>query len=94
MSKFRMKVECNACNATGLYQGFMEAKNEAVICLGCKGMGFVFISGNKFEGRKKQKGIKTIRKSRGSFIATGVGGFGETMTYAEFLKKFPEKERP
>lgn len=88
---FVIKVECDSCRGTGLYSGFAEAKGEAVICQACDGRGWYKYSFKKFKGRKKKAGIKTIRVSRGSFIATGVGGAGKSMTYAEFEKNFPEK---
>lgn len=86
-----IKQECDDCRGTGLYQGFCEAKGEAVICHRCNGQGWVSHSFNTFTFRKRLKGVKTIRESRGTFIATGVGGTGDPMTYIEFEKKYPQR---
>lgn len=83
--------ECKSCNGTGLYSGFAEAKGEAVVCLNCNGQGWKKISVKCFSSRKKKKGIKTIRVSKGDFILTGVGGEGPSMTYEQFEKKYKEK---
>jgi hypothetical protein len=83
--------ECVSCNGTGLYCGFAEAKGTAVICLGCKGQGWQESTFRKFDGRKRKNGVKAISKSRGSFIATGVGAVGDSMTYAEFEAAHPVK---
>ena len=86
-----MKVihECTSCNGTGLYCGFAEAKGTAVICLGCNGQGWNESQFNEFTGRKKKAGVKTISRSSGGFIATGVGATGKSMTYAEFEAAHP-----
>lgn len=84
MAKVHVKRECGACGGTGLYSGFCEAEGEAVICCQCDGKGWSNYEYNEFVGRKKKRGIKVIKRSRGNFIATGVGGYGESLTYAEF----------
>lgn len=88
-----MKIvqECPDCRGAGLYSGFFEPKGEAVICCGCDGQGWVKHYFRPFDGRKKKAGIKSIKKSRGSFIATGVGGVGDAMSYAQFEKLYPVK---
>lgn len=91
MTKQRIAQECSECHGTGLYSGMCEGKGEAVICCRCDGKGWVFHHFNTFEGRKKKRGIKTVRKSQGEFILTGMGGTGDSMTYAEFEKQFPVK---
>ena len=91
MTNKTIKCECDSCRGTGLYQGFAEGKGEAVICLACGGQGWTTFTYTEFEGRKKKRGVTSIRHSRGGFIATGVGGVGETMSYAEFEKKIPVK---
>jgi len=83
----KVKHACEACDATGLYSGFAEPKGTAVICLGCKGRGWVESHLKEFTGRKKKSGVKVIKYSRGSFIATGVGPTDDPgMTYEEFEK--------
>jgi hypothetical protein len=88
-----MKVihECTSCNGTGLYCGFAEAKGTAVICLGCNGQGWQESRFAEFTGRKKKAGVKSISRSRGGFLATGVGAVGDAMTYAEFERTRPVK---
>lgn len=83
--------ECESCSGTGLYSGFAEPKGTAVICLSCGGQGWVQTRYREFTGRKKKAGIKSIRASAGGLLATGVGGVGAAMTYAEFEKQIPVK---
>jgi len=94
MSMKKVTAECGACDGTGLYQGFAEKPGEAVICLECNGKAKIVISYQPFEGRKKRRGIRVIRKSAGTFLATGVGGKGKSMTYEEFMAKVPAPEKP
>jgi hypothetical protein len=35
-------------------------------------------------GRKMKRGVKIVSLSRGSFILTGVGAAGKSVTYKEF----------
>lgn len=91
--KGKIKEECTDCHGTGLYSGMCEANDEAVICCGCNGQGWCWHHFSKFDGRKKKRGIKTIRISQGAFILTGVGGTGKGMTYSEFEKHYPVKEK-
>jgi hypothetical protein len=80
-------AECPSCNATGVYQGFCEAKDEAVECLACKGSGEVMVTFVPFTGRKRRRGIVSVRKSRGAFLATGVGGMGQGELYNDWFKR-------
>jgi hypothetical protein len=77
-------VECASCAATGLYQGFCEGNGEAVVCLGCAGTGRARYTYTLFHKRKDRRGVKTVYRSRGAFIATGVGAVGSSVTYQEF----------
>jgi len=36
----KVKVKCTACEATGVYHGFMEPPGVAVICYICSGKGY------------------------------------------------------
>ncbi len=83
-----IKCECDECYGTGLYRGMCEGKGEAVVCIRCQGKGWSTIRYREFTGRRKLNGVKSIRVSRGSFIATGVGGKGDAMTYEQFEKKY------
>jgi hypothetical protein len=96
MAKFKhliVRAECSSCGATGVYSGFCEAKGEAVVCITCGGTGCEEIRYVPFDKRRNRRGIHTVRNSRGSFIATGVGGYGDSISYSDFKKgKFPTKE--
>lgn len=81
-----MKIECGYCAGTGLYSGFAESDGTAVVCQGCKGSGAEIFKYTPFTKRKGKRGIKTVSLSRGSFILTGVGAVGKSITYAEFQK--------
>jgi len=82
--KLEIKAECGSCGGTGLYSGFAEPKGTAVICVQCRGTGCETISYTPFTRRKERGGITTISQSRGTFIGTGVGAVGNSITYAEF----------
>lgn len=84
-------AECGPCGGTGLYCGFAEPKRTAVICHGCNGTGAVTLTWKPYTGRKRRKNVSTIRLSRGTFLPTGVGPYGPTMTYDEFEKQYPAK---
>ena len=79
-----IKAECKACGATGLYVGFAEPKGTAVVCLECDGTGCADITFTPFTRRKRKNRITTIHRSRGSFIATGIGPGARSVTYQEF----------
>jgi hypothetical protein len=87
----RLREECDSCGGTGLYCGFCEPAGTAVICIHCNGQGWVWHEYREFAGRKKRRGVKSISRSRGGFIATGVGACGASMTYEQFEQKFPVK---
>lgn len=92
MARIKIECECDSCGGTGVYSGMCEPKGVAVVCLGCAGTGKSFVSYKSFTGLKKCLGIKTVRRSRGSFIATGVGPTGQEITYQEFINgKMPPK---
>ncbi len=79
-----VKAECSSCGGTGLYSGMCEGEGIAVVCLTCGGTGCEEIRYRPFERRKGRRDIQTVRLSRGSFIATGVGPTGGSITYQEF----------
>lgn len=81
-----VNAECRSCRGTGVYSGMCEAKGEAVVCVTCSGTGCERIGYRPFVGRKRRRGIKTVRKSRGTLIAVGAGPHGEAVTYKEFLE--------
>ena len=81
-----VKARCSSCGGTGLYSGMCEAEGTAVVCLTCDGTGCQIIRYHPFEKRLGKRGIKTVSRSRGSFIVTGVGAVGASITYAEFQK--------
>ena len=85
MKTKRYQRECESCESTGLYQGFCERKDEAVVCSCCKGRGWYYVYLKPFIRRRLRKGIKKIRFGSGLFIdkPTEKSWF----TYKEFLKK-------
>jgi hypothetical protein len=92
--KKRIIEECFECGGTGLYSGMCEQAGEAVACIRCDGQGWRIHEYSTFVGRKKRRGIKMVRFSRGRCIADGVGGTGEPMSYAEFEKRVKAKKPP
>lgn len=88
----RIKIQCDACEGSGVYQGFAEPPGEAVVCLPCEGDGWYWFRYKPFEGRRRRRGIKRVSLSRGNFIVTGVGALGESISYSDFCKgKMPVK---
>jgi hypothetical protein len=79
-------AECHSCSGTGLYSGMCEPRGTAVVCLTCSGTGCEKIRYVPFTSRKGKRGIKTVSNSRGSFIATGVGAVGNSISYEEFSR--------
>ena len=77
-------AECGNCGGTGLYRGFAEPEGVAVVCISCQGTGRVELTYTPFTKRKGKRDIHTGRLSRGSFIGTGVGPAGGSVTYKEF----------
>lgn len=84
MTKQTVKAECGSCRGTGLYQGFAEPEGTAVICVECDGSGCSTISYTPFTKRKERTGVTKISQSRGSFVGSGVGARGGSISYAEF----------
>jgi hypothetical protein len=88
-------IQCQSCGGTGLYCGFAEPKGTAVVCITCGGSGKSTFAYEPFTGRKPRAGIHTVRLSGGSFIATGVGPRGASITYEEFKAgKLPQPRSP
>lgn len=86
-----IEVRCPDCGGTGVYHGFAEPEGVGVVCLGCGGSGAKKLTYTPFTGRERRNGIKVVRRSRGTFIATGVGPNGSSVTYEEFLNgKMPK----
>lgn len=79
-------VQCSACRGIGIYHGFAEPAGVGVICLECKGKGSKTITFIPFIGRVLREDILTVRRSRGTFISTGIGPTGNSITYQDFLK--------
>ena len=82
--KTKVDAECEACRGTGLYVGMCEKDSTAVVCVRCDGTGKVELQYTPFESRHDRNGIHTVYRSRGTFIATGVGPTGGGISYAEF----------
>lgn len=93
MKRKSVDAQCDSCGGTGVYSGFMEAKDEAVICITCGGTGCQVIRYIPFSQRRKRRGINVVRISRGRSILAGCGGVGDPISYAEFLKMSSGKAR-
>jgi hypothetical protein len=81
----KIETECSSCSGTGLYRGFAEPVGVGVVCLNCEGTGCRSIEFKPFTGLKRRTDVVTVRVSRGSFILTGVGPAGSSISYPEFL---------
>lgn len=79
-----VKLKCHDCGGTGLYEGFMEGKGEAVVCISCGGRGGYnepsYTQESLYTGRKpyKNKKIKIRYFGKRSEVA---------MSYNDFCKK-------
>lgn len=82
--KQTVQAKCTSCEGTGIYCGFAEPKGVGVVCLSCDGSGCKTIEYEPFNGRVRRNTVHTVRQSRGTFIATGVGPAGGSVTYEEF----------
>jgi len=80
-----IKAECSSCSGTGIYHGMAEREGTGVVCLQCDGAGGKEIKYTPFTGRKRRDDVRTVSRSRGTFIATGVGAAGQSIRYEEFL---------
>lgn len=63
-----------------------EPEGVAVVCLNCNGSGCEKLEYTPFTGRVEREGVRTVRRSKGSFIGTGVGPTGDSITYDEFRR--------
>lgn len=80
-----VECECDSCSGTGIYRGFAEPKGVGVVCLKCEGSAKTTLTYTPFKARKERQDVETVRNSAGSFIGTGVGPTGGSVTYKEFL---------
>ncbi len=69
-----IKIECQACQASGLYIGCAEPKGTAVICIQCNGTGCDTIHFKPFITQKGKRGIEKVTRSQ----------TGNYITYQEF----------
>lgn len=81
----KVDTECSACRGTGIYRGFAEPPGVGVVCLNCEGIGCRTMEYTPFTGRRTRDDIKEVQRSRGSFIGTGVGPVGRSISYQDFL---------
>ena len=64
----KLKLECAACNATGVYVGFLEPPRHGKVCMSCAGSGYVKITPSYFKERKERSNIDTIIKPNREMI--------------------------
>ncbi len=74
----KLKLECAACNATGVYVGFLEPPRHGKVCMSCAGSGYVKITPSygilsiipepTFQERKERSNIDTIIKPNREMI--------------------------
>lgn len=90
--KVTVMSQCGACGGTGIYQGLDEPDGVGVVCLNCHGTGCKKLSYIPFTERKRHDGISSVSLSRGSFMLTGTGPTGNSISYEDFLAgKMPSK---
>lgn len=85
MTDVVVKAECTACAGSGVYRGFAEPHGVGVVCLHCEGSGCREISYAPFIERRRRNDVSTVRRSRGTFLATGTGPTGNGISYADFI---------
>ena len=90
-----VEAECKSCAGTGIYRGFAEPKGVGVVCLICGGTGKVIFSYTLFTTRKRRRDVQSVRLSAGSFVGTGVGPIGNSISYDDFFAgKMPDQSKP
>jgi len=77
---------CPSCDGTGIYRGFAEPPGVGVVCLTCNGKGSKEIRYEPFAGLRRREDVREVRRSAGSFLATGVGPTGGSVSYEAFLR--------
>ena len=82
--KLKIEAECSACEGTGLYCGFAEAKGTAVICRMCGGTGCQTILYKPFTVRKRKRGVKQVMGDGGLWFART--GEEKTISVKDFYK--------
>lgn len=100
MKKIEVDIVCKVCYGTGVYQGFAEDENSAVVCYDCKGTGkycykFEY---EEFTKRKHRDDIEWVYQTNcGIKVGQGDGykysDFGG-MSYKDWLEsggKFPPR---
>lgn len=63
-----VRVECEACDATGLYVGFAERDGAAVVCHKCKGSGCKVLTGRPFTGRREREGVTRVYQANVGYV--------------------------
>ncbi len=86
-----IKIECDACSATGLYCGFAEPKGTAVICHGCSGTGCLEVNNaynyTPFTGRKCKQGVQRVLGDGGLWMTRT--GNEKTIPVEQFYQHDP-----
>lgn len=84
-----LKVKCDSCQATGLYQGDAEPDGVHVVCVKCGGSGSKELNIPLFTGRKLLSGVEEVRFSAEQGYPYKFEGTPDSKwTYEEFLTIF------
>ena len=80
-----IRAECSSCDGSGVYCGFAEPKGVGVVCLTCEGSGCKILRYTPFSERRLIQGVVIVKRSAGVFIGTGVGPYGDSVPYKDFV---------
>lgn len=89
--KLTIEAECRSCSGTGLYQGFAEPAETAVVCHTCGGTGCQKINYKPFVKIKRKRGIKWVLGDGGLWFART--GNEPKISIQEFYKRVEESAR-
>ena len=85
MPKHQVDTQCEHCEGTGLYQGFMEKGSVAVLCNKCNGTGCRTISYKPFKARRRREGITKVFQKNSVFLISEQTRGG--VTYKQWLER-------
>lgn len=80
----RIKTNCPSCNGKGIYSGFAEGEDCAVVCSRCEGTGYSIEYITPFKKRLLSKNVKLVFEKNFGFGITKNSPGG--MSYTDWLK--------